>query len=189
MIQLFLWVRFKESRPFSSIGFRGRNPIGKLLLGFVIGAAMMTIGVIAPWALGHYVTSGSVHTNVGSAALGALIPLVIVFLLQASTEEAVFRGYLLQVTGSQTNALIAIIGTSVFFAVIHTDFRPIVLTNITLYAVFACFVALGQGNLWLIADCTRAGTTSRATSMDSPSAVTLRPPPCSRSAPRPDPVT
>ena len=189
LIQLFLWVRFKESRPFSSIGFRGRNPIGKLLLGFVIGAAMMTIGVIAPWALGHYVTSGSVHTNVGSAALGALIPLVIVFLLQASTEEAVFRGYLLQVTGSQTNALIAIIGTSVFFAVIHTDFRPIVLTNITLYAVFACFVALGQGNLWLIADCTRAGTTSRATSMDSPSAVTLRPPPCSRSAPRPDPVT
>jgi hypothetical protein len=26
-----------------------------------------------------------------------------------------------------------------------------VITNITLYAVFACFVALGQGNLWLIA--------------------------------------
>lgn len=151
LIALFLWVRFKEARPFSSIGFRGRHPIGKLLLGFVIGAVMMTIGVLVPWALGHYESGGSVHTNVGSAALGALIPLVIVFIVQASTEEAVFRGYLLQVTGSQTNALMAILGTSIFFAVIHTDFRPIVLANITLYAVFACFVALGQGSLWLIA--------------------------------------
>ena len=35
---------------------------------------------------------------------------------------------------------------------IHLDFTPIVLLlNITLYAVFASFVALGQGNPWLIA--------------------------------------
>jgi uncharacterized protein len=151
LLVLFLWVRFKEGRPFSSIGFRGRNPVGKLALGFVIGAVMMTVGVLVPAALGHYERGGSEHTNVGSAALLAVAALVFVFLLQASTEEAVFRGYLLQVTGSQTAPLIAILGTSIFFAVIHTDFRPIVLTNITLYAVFACFVALGQGNLWLIA--------------------------------------
>jgi hypothetical protein len=100
LVLLLLWVRFKEGRLFSSIGFRGRNPIGKLFLGFVIGAVMMTGGVLVPWGLGHYVTGGSVHTNLGSAALTAVIPLVIVFVLQASTEEAVFRGYLLQVTGS-----------------------------------------------------------------------------------------
>lgn len=151
LLLLVVWVRLKERRSASSIGFRGRGAVGKLLLGFVIGAAMMAVGVLVPWALGQYETGGSEHTNVGSAALIAVVPLVLVFLLQASTEEAVFRGYLLQVTGSQTNAVLAILGTSIFFAVIHTDFRPVVLFNITLYAVFACFVALGQGNLWLIA--------------------------------------
>ena len=82
LVLLLLWVRFKERRPFSSIGFRGRNAIGKLFLGFVIGAVMMTVGVLVPWGLGHYVTGGSVHTNLGSAALTAVIPLVIVFVLQ-----------------------------------------------------------------------------------------------------------
>ena len=33
LVLLLLWVRFKEGRLFSSIGFRGRNPIGKLFLG------------------------------------------------------------------------------------------------------------------------------------------------------------
>lgn len=151
LLLLFLWVRFKEGRPFSSVGFRGPGAVGKLALGFVIGAAMMAVGVLVPWALGQYELGASEHTNLGSAALVAVIPLLFVFLVQASTEEAVFRGYLLQVTGSQVNAVVAILGTSIYFAVIHTDFRPIVLINITLYAVFACFVALGQGSLWLIA--------------------------------------
>ncbi len=47
--------------------------------------------------------------------------------------------------------MLAVAGSSVFFAVIHLDFRPVVLLNITLYALFASFVALEQGNLWLIA--------------------------------------
>ena len=151
MLLLFVWVRFKEGRRFSSVGFRGRNPVGKLLLGFVIGAVMMTVGVLVPWALGAYATGASVHTNLGSSALIAIIPLILVFFWQASTEEAVTRGYMLQVAGRQIPAWAAILGSSIFFSVIHLDFRPIVLINIALYAVFASFIALGQGNLWLIA--------------------------------------
>jgi membrane protease YdiL (CAAX protease family) len=51
-----------------------------------------------------------------------------------------------QTTGRQTNAWLAILGTSIFVAVAHLDFSPIPLVNITLYAVFASFIALGQGN-------------------------------------------
>ena len=72
------------------------------------------------------------------------------FILQGSTEEAVTRGYMLQVGGLQLPAWGAVLGSSVFFSVLHLDFRPLVLLNIALYAVFACFVALGQGSLWLI---------------------------------------
>lgn len=150
LIGLFVWVRLKEGRKFSSLGLRGSDPAGKLLLGLLIGAVMMTIGVIIPLATGQYATGISVHTKTGTNAIVALIPLALVFLLQASTEELTTRGYMLQSAGRQTSASFAIIGSSVIFAVMHLDFRPIVLINITLYAVFASFVALGQGSLWMI---------------------------------------
>jgi hypothetical protein len=51
-LALFAWVRFKEGRPFSSIGFRGENPVGKLFLGLLIGGGMMTVGVLVPWVMG-----------------------------------------------------------------------------------------------------------------------------------------
>ena len=44
----------------------------------------------------------------------------------------------------------AVIATSVIFSVLHVGSSPLVLLNIALYAVFASFVALGQGSLWLI---------------------------------------
>ncbi|WKK70487.1 CPBP family intramembrane metalloprotease [Rathayibacter oskolensis] len=151
LLLLFLWVRLKEKRRFSSIGFRGANPVGKVLLGLVIGAAMMTLGVLIPWSLGEYAIDVSPHTTLGASALVPVALLLPVFLVQASTEEAVLRGYMLQVAGRQINGVVAIVAGSVLFAVLHLDFEPIVLANITLYAVFASFLALGQGNLWLVA--------------------------------------
>jgi uncharacterized protein len=150
LLLLWLWVRFKEGRKFSSVGFRGPKPIGKLLLGFVVGAVMMSIGVAIPWATGHLASDSSSHTNLGTAALVPVLGLVFVFLWQASTEEAITRGYMLQVGGRDLAPWFAILGSSIFFAVIHLDFSPVPLLNITLYAVFACFVALQQGGLWLI---------------------------------------
>lgn len=151
LVLLFLWVRFKEGRRFSSVGFRGRGAVVKLLVGFLVGAAMMAVGVLVGWATGVYDTGVSEHSRVGASALVVIVPLILVYYFQASTEEAATRGFMLPVAGSQTNAWLAILGSSIFFALIHVDFTPIVLINITLYAVFASFVALGQGNLWLIA--------------------------------------
>jgi len=150
LLGLFAWVRFKEGRPFSSIGFRGPNPVGKLFLGLLIGGGMMTVGVLVPWAMGQYALGASTHVLSGGAAALALVPLLAVFLLQASTEEAVIRGYMLQTGGRSLPGWVAVLASSFVFAAIHMDFTPVVLANITLYAVFACFVALREGSLWLI---------------------------------------
>jgi hypothetical protein len=77
LVGLFLWVRVKEGRPFSSIGFRGHNPIGKL-------------------------GPGLRHRRGHDDDRRARLP----------SDRA---------------------------------------RRITLYAVLACFVALGRGNHWLIA--------------------------------------
>jgi membrane protease YdiL (CAAX protease family) len=150
LVALALWVVVKEGRGFSSLGFRGGNPVGKLALGVGVGALMMGAGVLALTVLGQYESGVSEHTNLGSEALVLLLPLAVVFLLQASTEEAVTRGYMLQIGGLQLPGWVAVITTSVIFSVLHVGASPLALLNIALYAVFASFVALGQGSLWLI---------------------------------------
>lgn len=150
LLLLFLWVRLKEGRPFSSVGFRGHNAIGKLLLGLAIGAAMMTTGMLVAWVTGQYGPGLSVHTNLGTAALLPIVVLLLVFFVQAGTEEAMTRGYMLQIGGRDINGWAAILGAAIIFTAIHPGITPVAGLNIMLYAVFASFVALGQGNLWLI---------------------------------------
>jgi membrane protease YdiL (CAAX protease family) len=150
VVLLALWLRLKEGRAFSSVGLRGVNPVGKLVGGLAIGAAMMTLGVVVPWAMGQYELGVSAHARLGMDALLWLIPLFVVFILQGSTEELVLRGYMLQTGGLQMPGLAAIVGTSLLFSAMHRDFDPIPFVNIVLYAVFACFVALADGNLWRI---------------------------------------
>lgn len=80
----------------------------------------------------------------------ALLPLAVLFLLQGSTEEAVTRGYMLQMGARQLPGWVAIIASSVLFSVLHINFDPLILINITLFAVFASLVALQQGSLWIV---------------------------------------
>ena len=147
---LFLWVRLKEGRSLSSVGFRGEGGARKFLLGLVIGAVMMALPVLFLLTIGIYETGASEHTVSGTSALLPIVPLLAVFAIQASTEEAVTRGYMLQMGGRQLPGWIAILGSSVLFAVVHVNFDPLILTFLILYAVFACFVTLQQGSLWLI---------------------------------------
>ena len=56
--------------------------------------------------------------------------------VQATTEEAVFRGYMLQVAGSQLPAWPAVIIVSVFFAAVHPTTNPFAMANIVLVALF-----------------------------------------------------
>lgn len=150
VVLLALWLRFKERRPFTSVGLRGSKPVGKLALGLVIGAGMMAVGVAIPWALGQYGLGLSTHGRLGADAVVWLVPLLVVFILQGSTEEIMSRGYMLQVAGLQIPAAAAIAGSSIIFSGLHLAFEPIPFINIFLYAVFVCFVALGEGGLWLV---------------------------------------
>src|SRR5512133_887017 len=93
LLALFLWVKLKEGRSFTTVGFRpGRGGWKLLLVGFAIGAGMMTAGVLVGLAAGQYTLGGSRHTLSGSAALLALLPLILLLILQGLTEEAMTRG-------------------------------------------------------------------------------------------------
>lgn len=148
---LALWVIFKEKRPFSSLGFRGPRPVPKFLLGVLGGFAMFIVPVALLMLSGQY---RIVDAGTKTGGLAALLPVVLLFavwIVQSSTEETVMRGYLLQIHAQQLPAWLAIVIPAVGFAVIHMNFNPLPLLNITLVAVFFSFVALRQGSLWMVA--------------------------------------
>jgi uncharacterized protein len=147
---VFLWVRFKEQRPISSIGFRGSRGIAKLLLGIVLGVVMFLVPTGLLLLTGQYrivpTPSGS---SGGLGALPLVAALVLVWIVQASAEEVVMRGYLLQTHALQLPGWLAIVITSVGFAVAHLGAGPIALVNIALVACFWSFLSLRQGSIWL----------------------------------------
>ncbi len=149
-VLLILWVRIKERRGLSSLGFRGRNGLARFGLGLLLGAGLMTLGILIPTLTGDLATGRSQHALQGSAAALSLIPLLLLFITQSSIEEAVFRGYMLPMGMRQIPAVAAVIGTSIIFAAIHPGAGLVGSVNIFLYGAFACLVAIQQGSLWLI---------------------------------------
>jgi len=151
LLVLALWLKFKEKRPFSSLGFRGPRPVPKFLLGVLGGFAMFLVPVAVLMITGQYHV---VDAGTKTSGLAALLPVVLLFavwIVQSSTEETVMRGYLLQTHALQMPAWLAILIPAIGFAVIHLNFNPLPLANITLVAIFFSFVALRQGSLWMVA--------------------------------------
>lgn len=149
LLALYLWVRFKEGRPLSSIGFRPRWDWARPLQGFLVGAGLAGVVVGLGLIIGVYQGGHSAHPVNGFAAIPALLPLVLLQLLCATGEQAITSGYMLQMGTRQMPGWIAVLGTSVIFAMQQT-LNPLALLNLVLFGTFACLVALRQGSLWLI---------------------------------------
>ena len=152
---LWLWLRFKEVRSFSSLGFRGGGRLRRFLIGLGIGAGMLTLSVLVLMLLGQYQTVPM--ASGGVSGLPALLPvllLVLVWTVQGSTEEILMRGYLLQTNGLQLPGWVAILIPALIFSGLHFltpgPKEPMAVVNIILFAVFASLVALRQGSLWLV---------------------------------------
>ncbi len=94
---------------------------------------------------------GSHPTTAGVAALLPTLVLLVTVGVQATTEEAVFRGYLLQVTGSQIPAWPAVLLGAIVFAAIHPTANPFAMLNVGLVALFLSFLSLAQGSIWAAA--------------------------------------
>ena len=110
----------------------------------------------SPKAAGGYVVEGP--GAFGSAAVGAaLLPigvLMLGFIIQGSTEEIVFRGWLMQLIASRHGLWIAVIANSALFALAHAaNIAPskelyVGLANIVLFGLFISLYAAREGSLW-----------------------------------------
>lgn len=148
---VFLWVRYREKRPFSSLGFYKQDWFKNLLKGFLIGAVQFSLVVVL------LLVTGTGSLKLGQLNLQSLIFVLAIipfWILQGGTEELVTRGWLFPAVSAKSNIFIGILISSALFGALHL-FNPGVtvlsIVNIILDGIFACFLMLKYDNMWVLA--------------------------------------
>lgn len=116
--------------------------------GLAFGVALIVIAVALMLATGDLAFArDAAPGSVAAAVLGSLAALA----LPAAAEEAIFRGYPIQVLARAGGAPLAVLTTSAAFAAVHADnpaADPLALVNIFLAGVLLAVVYLRTGSLW-----------------------------------------
>jgi membrane protease YdiL (CAAX protease family) len=154
-VLLLLWVRLFERRGAATLGLNAKGPL-RFLCGYLLGLVFLLTVVGVIWAAGGYVVEGT--GAFGSAAVGAaLLPigvLMLGFIIQGSSEELLFRGWLMQLIASRHGIWIAVFANSALFALAHAgNIEPskelaVGLANIVLFGLFISLYAVREGSLW-----------------------------------------
>ncbi|MCT1476779.1 CPBP family intramembrane glutamic endopeptidase [Microbacterium sp. p3-SID336] len=147
------WVGLYERRHLRTLGFRnpGRGVL-TLLLGVVVGLALISLPILFLWMTGQYESvGGPAEASSGLPALPLVLALAVTVIVQGSNEEILTRGFLLQSVGQRFPTWLAVLLPALLFALVHgVGTHPVAFATIFLYAVFATFVVLWQRSLWLI---------------------------------------
>jgi len=143
-------TKLLEGKPFKTLGASfTRGWSIHLLLGLVLGAVTLVVAVLIPLTAGR---ESFEIDPVGSETLtNSLLSSLLVFALAAASEEALFRGYLLQTFVRSGHAIWAIVGMSLFFGLVHMDNKDATLlsgTNTVLAGIVFSLAYLRTRDLW-----------------------------------------
>lgn len=149
------WVMLFERRGLREIGFNAKGP-ARFVRGYLVGLAFLLAVVGAIWALGGYQVEagGAFQTAAVGSALIPIVVLLLGFIVQGSTEEIIFRGWLMQLIASRHGLWIAIAVNSALFGLVHAgNAEPskelaLGVANILLFGVFISLYAAREGSLW-----------------------------------------
>jgi membrane protease YdiL (CAAX protease family) len=143
------WVLFVERRPLRTIGLT-QNGAAPFVHGLAIGAATIAAVVAAIWAVGGYQADGFARAFATPRDLMSVGILLLCFVVQASIEEIIFRGWLMSALARKFNVAIAVTLTCVVFTLLHygPNQQLLVMAASFLFSAFACCWALKARNIW-----------------------------------------
>ncbi len=145
-----VYCRFIEKRSLLSMGFTKKGWLKDYLIGYVVGAVMITTaGMIA-------VAAGTMSLTL-SASISVIYFILFFtgYIVQGMAEEVMVRGYfMISLTNSLKSryaAAIAVGVSSIAFSLLHLGNPGITLlsiVNLTLAGVFFALYVLRTGNIW-----------------------------------------
>ncbi len=145
VIATLLYRYFVDDKNYSTLGL-GFNRLGKeLMVGIVWAIGILAVSFIIIWIL-----KGVEIIEIRQMGIG-LLGYLSFFFWVAIVEEFVFRGYLLQMITEHLNYTIAIILTSLGFAVIHLandHFTWLSFCNLTLGGILMALLYLKYKSLY-----------------------------------------
>lgn len=126
----FIMTRFIDKRAFRTLGFALHSAVKKeIIAGVSIGFIMISLVFFSQLIFG-IIEISLTGTSIKILLINFIIYLII-FAIQVSGEEALFRGYIFQTLIWGTNKLIAVIIIALSFGFLHL-FNP----NASLFAAF-----------------------------------------------------
>lgn len=146
---VLLWVSLVERRSLASIGL-ALPSAPSFIGGHLIGIAMISSVVASIWLFGGYEVGGIGKAFADSGAMTSIGLLLLAFMVQASVEEILFRGWLLSAITRKLGLIAAIVLSGALFTLLHygKGQLPLVTAMTFLFALFASAWALRAGNIW-----------------------------------------
>lgn len=152
-----LWIKVFEKRNLASAGLGTREGwVLRYLWGFAFGLLMATSVVLGIRVLGGY--SIEAEIVITAADLVPIAVLLFAFVLQAGTEEFVFRGWMMGRLAERYGLWAGVIGNSLIFTLMHIDvdntaalgLRGIAIFTSTtfLFAVFLSLLVIRERSIW-----------------------------------------
>ena len=150
------WIIYFERRTLSSVGIAlSAKSGGFFAKGYGIGLLMGSAVVAAVVLFDGYVFEPG--SNEGSRDLLPVLILMFAFILQSSTEELVFRGWMMERLAARNGILAGVIGNSLLFTLMHVEFDGangssigmIIMFNLMtfLFSVFLSLLVLRQRSI------------------------------------------
>jgi membrane protease YdiL (CAAX protease family) len=150
MLAVAAWIAFVERRNAGTIGLTKAGAAAGLSGGLVSGIVMPLAVVACIWLAGAYEPVALFPAARSPGALIAIAGLFVGFLVQASIEEIIFRGWLTSVITRRTNLIVAVLISSLLFTLMHfSRGQPWLVTgNVLLFALFASVWSISSNNIW-----------------------------------------
>ena len=146
LVLAIVYCRFIEHRSLFSMGLSLRGgAMKKLGIGGFLGAVLFLLVTLLSYAM------GGITVAQGNAKIGWLILFFLAILVDAASEEVLFRGYLMMSLCNTVRPRSAIILSGILFAVMHGGNAGVTVLSLVNVFAFGCLLGLlvfRTGSLW-----------------------------------------
>lgn len=151
---VLLWCLLGERRSLASMGFSPRVGLWEYPVGLVAGLFLLATPLLLCVVTGTAtVTIPEVYAPEASPSAGLLLLFFVAFLIQGMSEELLCRSYLMVSLSRGWPLWSCAVANALLFTLLHLGnpgISVIPLVNIFLFGLFASFLTLRRGSVWMV---------------------------------------